>query len=415
MARSAVMLMAGLLVGCGTLPYGPDTTSQLVATVFPGETVLCDSADVEVRTGYATARAEGCEWQGPRQASLMIRPEMKTDLDGQRINNSPWYGFRLVPKTDKIRTDETVTVRLNYEGGTHRYTPKLSGNGKTWTPMQPEHVEELSETSVDLTFDPLDKAVFISAQPIISAADHMMWIETIGQHDAAIVSVFGTSAEGRPLKQIEIRTEPDRNKPYIVLVGRQHPPEVTGAMALHAFTEAILNESDLSSRFLDEFNLLVIPLINPDGVERGYWRFNTGGMDLNRDWGPFSQPETQAVRQALDRFHRGDDDIALFIDFHSTFRNLLYTQTDSEPTRPPFFTRDWVEAVKTRVNEDTYPFTREPGRTSDRPVSKNYMYRTFGVPAITYEVGDDTHANALSDAATIFSEEMMRILLSHKG
>jgi hypothetical protein len=31
---------------------------------------------------------------------------------------------------------------------------------------------------------------------------------------------------------------------------------------------------------------------NPDGVDKGHWRLNDGGVDLNRDWGPFTQPET---------------------------------------------------------------------------------------------------------------------------
>jgi murein tripeptide amidase MpaA len=215
------------------------------------------------------------------------------------------------------------------------------------------------------------------------------------------------------LKQIDVQTEPHKKKPYVVIVGRQHPPEVTGALALMPFVEAALSDTDLSKAFLDKFNLLVIPMINPDGVEDGNWRFNTGGMDLNRDWGPFSQPETRAVRNAFERFHENEDEVIFFLDFHSTGRNLLYTQADDEATNPPMFTRDWVAAVKARLDNDVYPFTREARHNSGRPISKNYMYDSFGIPSITYEVGDETPRAAIEQSAIVFSEEMMKQLLKH--
>ncbi|GHB04067.1 hypothetical protein GCM10009069_28330 [Algimonas arctica] len=114
-----------------------------------------------------------------------------------------------------------------------------------------------------------------------------------------------------------------------------------------------------------------------------------------------------------ERFHAGDDDIIFFLDFHSTQRNLLYTQADDEPTNPVLFTRDWLAAVKARLDDRDYSFTREAQHNSGRPVSKNYMYESFGIPSITYEVGDETSRPAIDQASVIFSEEMMRLLLTH--
>ena len=39
---------------------------------------------------------------------------------------------------------------------------------------------------------------------------------------------------------------------------------------------------------------------NPDGVDSGYWRHNSNGVDLNRDWIEFTQPETKAIKQFLE-------------------------------------------------------------------------------------------------------------------
>ena len=73
----------------------------------------------------------------------------------------------------------------------------------------------------------------------------------------------------------------------MAIVGRQHPPEVTGSMALMEFVETIVGASDLAKEFRQSFRTIVIPLMNPDGVAAGNWRHNLNGVDLNRDWGPF--------------------------------------------------------------------------------------------------------------------------------
>ena len=137
-------------------------------------------------------------------------------------------------------------------------------------------------------------------------------------------------------------------------------------------------------------------------------------MDLNRDWGPFTQPETQAVKSAIKPFLEGEQRMAFFLDFHSTWKNLLYTQADDEMTSPPMFARDWLKAVDDRLDDDVYEFSREARHNSGKPISKNYMYDQFGISSITYEVGDHTNRSAIKTSATVFAEEMMTLLLRHE-
>jgi len=391
------------LAGCSTVSIGDEPAAPLQV----GETVLCETADVAIRTGYSTSRANDCQTLSERHFVLDIRPEAMVDPNGIAINDSAWYGFRVAPKKKR-----SVRVRLDYEGGSHRYDPKISRDGINWTQLSSDRVKQISDTSVELSLKPGAHPLFVSAQEIFAPTAHYAWTRKVGERTDATVSEIGKSRQGRAVLQIDVQIEPDKKKPYIVMIGRQHPPEVTGAYALMSYVETILNGSDLSDRFLDEFNLLIIPMVNPDGAENGNWRFNMGGTDLNRDWGPFTQAETQAVRSALKRFHSGEDAVAFFTDFHSTKRNLLYTQADDESTVPAMFTRDWIAAVNARLDEAEYPYTREESPNGGQPISKNYMYGSFGIPSITYEVGDKTLRPAIDEAAMIFSEEMMTLLLA---
>jgi len=366
-------------------------------------TTPTDLSGVSLSTDFEAGRADTMT-RTPTGFTVALSPE------DTPINDSPWYAFDILGARG-----ETVPITLSYTGGTHRYAPKIRAADGQWETLNTTVDISEDETKATFSVTPQADTIRIAAQPIIDTADHAAWTADMAAFDFVVQSTIGQSVENRPLLMLEEVDAPDVEKPYVVLIGRQHPPEVTGAQALQPFVETIWADTELAKKFRAEFNLIVIPLVNPDGVARGNWRHNVGGLDLNRDWGPFTQPETQAMKRVLDRFKSGEDEIALFLDFHSTWRNLIYTQTDAEPTTPAFFTRDWINAVKAVLPEEVYSFTREANKTSDRPVSKNYMYRTYGIPAMTFEVGDDTPRDATETASRIFAEQMMIRLLMSRG
>lgn len=322
------------------------------------------------------------------------------------INDSPWYAFDI-----KDAKNQPVSITLSYIDGTHRYAPKMQLANGNWVEATNNIVVSEDEKTAEFIITPKSDSLRIAAQPIIDTDDHLAWSQDMAALSYVAFDVIGSSVEGRDIYKLEEVDAPEDDKPYVVLVGRQHPPELTGAQALMPFVETVWGPSDLAQQFRDHFNVIVIPMINPDGVALGHWRHNVGGLDLNRDWGPFTQPETQAVAKELERFRSGQDDMVLFLDFHSTWRNLIYTQLDSEASKPAFFTRDWIANVKAALPDDVYSFTREARKTSDRPIAKNYIYHTYGIPAMTFEVGDDTPSSSTQKASEIFAQEMMKLLL----
>ena len=191
------------------------------------------------------------------------------------------------------------------------------------------------------------------------------------------------------------------------MIGRQHPPEVSGAFAFFAFTETVFGDSELAVAFRERFRVIAIPLMNPDGVVAGNWRHNVGHLDINRDWGSFTQPETKLVGDLLDELDAGGYRLRMFVDFHSTDRNVFYTQ--QEPTNPPGFTRAWLANAAPRIKN--YAFYNGEGPVKNPAIAKNYIYTRYGIPAVTFEAGDETDRDAVRNAARIFAEELMRLML----
>ena len=357
----------------------------------------CETASLSVIDGFAGARRGRCTVLADDHVRVTNLPE-----DGGYINDSPWYAMKVVPKT---RTAANITI--NYRGGQHRYQPKISTDGIHWSALDDSAVSVGSDgKSVTITTPASDTPFWIAAQEILTPAIYDAWMKTMVATGNTNLSVLGESRNRQPIALLSSNSDA---RDVLFLVGRQHPPEVTGAIAFLAFYETLMADSELANTFRKRFSILAIPMINPDGVIGGNWRHNLGGTDLNRDWGPFEQPETQLIRDLLDRVDAGDKHIRVFLDFHSTQKNVFYTQNADHPSTPPNFTRTWLDNAKPRI--ENYEYVNKAGGVERIGVSKNYMYKRYGIPSLTYEVGDETERPAIRASATVFAEEMMKLML----
>ncbi len=382
----AVLCLVAILASCATTIPSFDAGTA------------CEARDFTVADDFGGARRGRCEVLGKDHVRIWILPE-----DAGYINPSPWFAFRIEPG----RRAESATVSMQYVGAKHRYVPKKSSDGMRWSTIDDSRVQVSDdELLVDIQI-PLDgEAVWVAAQELITPRIYDVWNQKIATGTEAELALLGESLRGQPIHYLQSNAQA---QDVLFLVGRQHPPEVSGSFAFFAFAETLYADTALARRFRENFQIVAIPLLNPDGVLGGNWRHNLGSTDLNRDWGTFKQPETRLVGDLLDQLDEEGEHVRVFLDFHSTDRNLFYTQDETRPTHPPDFFETWFAAATPRLQN--YPFTNEAGPGKRPGVGKNYMYRRYGIPAATYEVGDETDRSAAQDAARIFAEELMKLML----
>lgn len=318
---------------------------------------------------------------------MLVTPE-----HGPPINPSPWYAFRY-----EAQGDAPVTVTLRYLGGSHRYAPKWR-SGDESRDLAAQVSDNRAKAVIVL---PPGNAI-VSAQEIVTpddaAADLARWSRMSG----APVIDLGFSHDARAIRAIRLgRADAPR---LIVLLGRQHPPEVTGAIAMEAFVDAL---AERAGDFGD-VQFLIVPMLNPDGTARGHWRANRGAIDLNRDWGAFTQPETRSVKTWLDGLPQGVRPV-LMVDFHSTRTNLFYVQGDEASPAQQRFLAAWLGGKEQAFAG--YPFTIEPRNANPGSgTSKNWFFETYAIPAYTYEVADDADRDATRAAARSLAQSLIPAL-----
>lgn len=368
----------------------------------------CANDQASLDTNFPTGAAERCERVGDHELALTLSPE-----DAPPINCSAWYAFRLTPQP-AAKSNKRVKVTLNYNACGHRYWPKVSDDGVHWKALAKKDVtlfEKNGTKQAQLQILLGRKPLFVAGQEIIAPATNDQWLTEKARHPDVRRTVLGRSAEGRPIDQLVVTSAATPPREQVVLIGRQHPPEVSGALAMFAFVDTILSDSPIAKAYRARFATIVVPMLNPDGVARGHWRHATGGLDLNRDWGPFTQPETRLVQAMLkaiaDDPHRA---LRLFLDFHSTQKDVVYTLPDSNITEPPGFTADWLGRYQDRMQ--SYHVERNSSHNAGLPTAKSWVYEAYRVPTATFEIGDETDRKLIAKIGREAALAMMEAMLA---
>lgn len=335
---------------------------------------------------------------GPGQYTLTI------DREGPKVSNaSSWYAFALDSATAR-----TVELTLNYAWARHRYPPKIrQGEKGEWTALPASQVKAgAAKNQTIITVKLAPGRTYIAGEPMVTVAEQEAWAAELAKKPFVARRDFGRSVAGLPLRVLETKTATAPDARTVLVMTWQHPPEFSGVRAFRAFVETVLADTPQAVAFRSSFNLVIVPVTNPDGVNEGHWRHNLGDVDLNRDWESFSQPETRALRDLFKQTPRP----GLFLDFHSTKKTVFYTHPDELTGPPAGFAAAWFEALRTRFPEDK--FTRDTGHNPDAFTSRNWAAQQLGITAITVELADEVDLAWTDAFGRAAAEDMMKLLMA---
>lgn len=146
---------------------------------------------------------------------------------------------------------------------------------------------------------------------------------------------YGLSVEGRELVALKIsdNVNSDENEPELMFDGGIHGDEIGGAENLVRFARFLCERYNVDPQITGLINsreIWLYIMVNPDG-RVNMVRYNSNGVDLNRDWGYmwngegsstgyYSQVETKALRNCL-----LDNQFVVHTSYHSGTVFLAYT------------------------------------------------------------------------------------------
>ncbi len=250
------LIAAALAAGAGVRADTP-------APAPPVPDTICVTASAQIAFDFEGASQSSCVIEGEREFSILVAPE-----HAPPINPSPWYAFRY-----SSEPGAELTVHVRYLEAKHRYPPKWRGQGDAASLAAAVAGDG---KSVTITL-PAGSGI-VSSQEVFDGARHARLLDELAAKEGVERLSLGASHDGRPVEALRIG-RPDALR-LVILLGRAHPPEVSGAVAMEAFLRRIASEAGS----LGDTQVIAIPQLNPDGVARGHWRANRGGLDLNRDW-----------------------------------------------------------------------------------------------------------------------------------
>ncbi len=196
-----------------------------------------------------------------------------------------WYfrifadkGTRIRMKIQKMVPDvyngRPATDWWNYKTGIPCY---FSYDNRSWQPLK---TITLPGKELFLEFTMESEIVYMARLPVYTLANLRSLITAIENKRGVNIFEIGRTPENRSLEIIQL------GNPYakyqVLIRARAHPWEPGGNWVIEGLIDEFLTGKNKAVS--DEFCFSIMPMANKDGVVRGMTRFNTAGMDLNRNW-----------------------------------------------------------------------------------------------------------------------------------
>ncbi len=269
--------------------------------------------------------------------------------------------------------------------------------------------------------------------------------------DLARLDIIGQSHELRNIYALKISDNPGLNEreAKVLFLGCHHAREwisVEVPLYLARYLLDRYQTDDEIRQLVDTSEIWIVPLVNPDGLEYSiyyyrYWRKNrrnngngSYGVDLNRNYGfqwgydaigssgdpdsftyrgpgPFSEPESQAVRDLVD-----SHDFQALVSYHNYTQVILFPWGHTEQQPPEYNLLSSLAGNMSRLMKTVNGRIYDYGQSSEASYLVNgdttdWAYGNHGIPAFTLELPPEEYTgggffNSESDILPICRENI---------
>ncbi|TKJ41561.1 hypothetical protein CEE37_03070 [candidate division LCP-89 bacterium B3_LCP] len=299
--------------------------SLLFAGISANMDLLADS-DVTFSTNFESGAAADLKVRQDGSIEFSIPPDPGGD---QYL----WFYFQVISKKK-----EPHRFILKNATGAHQTgkrwnitKPIFSADGEKWVRAQKvQYARQVSISDMSIA------KVFRFQSPIIAETlyvaysypytntDLRDYLGTICIDQSVEITKFGSTEEERPIPLLQIDSPREKK---IWIIGREHPGETPLSFVCEGMIQALL-DSPAGWKLRQSYGFSIVPILNVDGVENGYYYHNTGGVNLARDWEEFSSQEVQSLHSAM--LHDIENGrLKLIVNLHSS----------NDPSKGHFFLR----------------------------------------------------------------------------
>jgi hypothetical protein len=259
---------------------------------------------------------------GPNIWNLGLFVEDGDPIDAQGTRK---YHFRF--KMTGV-AGKTITLNLDHASNPR---PSLSlDNGATWRRMTAAEAPTSTKMVLTFTAAAQNTAEVAFFDPLGLGEIYSRVNSTITNARAAGVQgitreVLGLSFQSREqwLVTVTDPAYPDAGKHRVWLHARAHAGEVTASHMMLGFLDQVTTDTALGRRLRRFCILNIVPCQNVDGVYLGCTRWDSQGIDPERQWGdPSRIPEVGNIRTRIDTYMAGANPIQVCLNIHSTVNDF---------------------------------------------------------------------------------------------
>ncbi len=223
-----------------------------------------------------------------------------------------WFRFRM-----RGVENRQLTLILDHQENPR---PFIRIGTEPWRRMT--EIEAPTLDRLELSFGPSETEVELAFFEPLGLTETEAELEELIKNIGVLVQrdLLGMSEEGRALELITV-TNPlvsDTGKHRVWVHSRAHAGEVTSTHVMLGLLEQCLADSSVGRVLRDELILQVLPVLNVDGVARGYTRWDASGRDPESQWCAIASPAVRAVKDRVDSLMASPQPIELALNLHST-------------------------------------------------------------------------------------------------